>query len=140
MLKIRSSSRFANNNNALACQGIIKGYIDSQTSFASVPRLQIHVVISHYNEDFDLARTYLDELRDVFANKDMATVVFLYTKNQIVDLAIAKQRTGANCATRLPNTGREGGTYLYHMLHMRQHLGDFTLFTQVCRFGPSLKT
>lgn len=42
--------------------------------------------------------------------------VIIYTKQAGTDLAALKESSGAEEVVWLPNVGREGGTYLHHIL------------------------
>lgn len=56
--------------------------------------------------------------------------VILYTKNPVSGLDKLKLTTGANIVERLENYGREGGTYLHHIVKNWDQLANQTIFIQ----------
>ena len=90
---------------------------------------RLHVVIAHYEEDPFYIRTWLDDLRTVPYVKSLGLHVTIYTKGSS-DPAQIRATTAAEEVIQLSNTGREGGTYLHHILKHYEDPPFFTLFTQ----------
>ena len=96
---------------------------------SSVNKARLHVVIAHYEEDPFYIRTWLDDLRTLAYVKSLGLHITVYTKGSSNPAQI-KATTAADEVVQLPNTGREGGTYLYHILKHFEDPPPFTLFTQ----------
>ena len=56
--------------------------------------------------------------------------VIIYTKNRNADLFKLKKVTGANIVKKVDNLGREGGTYLQHIVTNWDGLAEQTMFIQ----------
>ncbi|KUJ21280.1 uncharacterized protein LY89DRAFT_694833 [Mollisia scopiformis] len=95
------------------------------------PQSQFDIVISMYQESPSSIRFMVDKLK---ATKYLSTFsdiqVIIYTKDKASDLDLIKRETGANTVRRLPNTGREGGTYLHHIVSNWDTLAEKTMFIQ----------
>lgn len=77
----------------------------------------VDLVVAHYLED-------LDWLRDVAGDP----LIYLYHKGGYCDPAEYLPRAGV--AEKMPNTGREAGTYLYHIIRHYDELRDVSIFLQ----------
>jgi len=91
---------------------------------------QLHVVIAHHSEEPYYIRTWLENLRAVPYVQELGVKVTIYTKGPDTDLAALKEVSGAEEVFRLPNVGREGGTYLHHLLSVYDDPPEFMMFTQ----------
>lgn len=78
-------------------------------------------VVARYNEDV----SWLNDLpRDAR--------IYLYNKGKDIEPGVLSRDV---VLTRLPNAGRESGTYMHHMMHnFRPEEGEFTVFTQADPF------
>lgn len=83
------------------------------------PCTSVQVVVARYSEDL----SWLD--RPPFKALPMKAVV--YDKNDKGDASYGNPPPGTILAP-LPNVGREGHTYLYHIVNSYNHLADVTVF------------
>ncbi|KAH9880053.1 hypothetical protein J1614_002078 [Plenodomus biglobosus] len=96
--------------------------------------LPIEVVISMYNEPTgDIARL-IRNLRDI--PQLTAIHVTIYVKDKDSDGKTIKQQTKADDVVMLPNIGREGETYLNHVLTRWDTLATETIFLQARIHNP----
>lgn len=93
----------------------------------------IDVVISHYNEDLDLVRHTLDQLRSELPGRPKLNIM-VYSKGpqtpageHLVEL---KREGLIDSIIEVPNLGREGETYLKHIVNHYSELAPQTLFLQ----------
>jgi len=77
---------------------------------------QIHIVIAHYSEAPYYIKAWTDNMRTMSYIQQLGIKVIIYTKQAGTDLAALKESSGAEEVVWLPNVGREGGTYLHHIL------------------------
>ncbi|MDI1485877.1 MAG: hypothetical protein OHK93_004066 [Ramalina farinacea] len=90
----------------------------------------IHIVVSHYTEEpFYIAR-WLSSLRSIPSIATLGTYAIIFTKGPITDVAGLKEVATADAVMHVPNIGREGSTYLNHILANWDDLPPYTLFTQ----------
>ncbi len=81
--------------------------------YENVPREHLTVVISRYNENIDMFERFKHN-------------IILYNKgNDEIPHWIDR-----NFFFQLENLGREGGTYLYHIINNYDNLSEYTIFTQ----------
>ena len=92
------------------------------------PSIPTEIVISMYKEPIDSVVSLISSLRNL-PNLSNSRV-HIYTKDETADTNGIQHRTGANNMTKLPNIGREGETYLYHILSQWDSLAKHTLFIQ----------
>ena len=96
----------------------------------AVQNPQLHVVVAHHTEEPYYIRMWTDNLRSVPYVQELGVKVIIYTKGPETDLAALKETSGAEEVHRLPNVGREGGTYLHHLLNVYDNPPRFVMFTQ----------
>ena len=89
-----------------------------------------HVVIAHYDEVPYFIGTWLDDLRQIPFIQELGLYVTIYTKGQSSNIEAIRSATGADAVITLPNIGREGGSYLHHILENYDDPPPFTLFAQ----------
>jgi len=94
------------------------------------PDTRFDIVVSMYMEDPNFVRKMLEAIKSTAMLKNLEPNVILYTKDQDVVLSKLKQATGANSVERLENLGREGGTYLEHIVNKWDSLAEQTMFIQ----------
>lgn len=86
------------------------------------------VVISMYDEPPASVAKLIASIRDIAA---LSTArVHIYTKDATGNTTTIQDRTKADQVSVLPNIGREGETYLYHILNHWDTLARHTLFIQ----------
>ncbi|KAF2141148.1 uncharacterized protein K452DRAFT_207501, partial [Aplosporella prunicola CBS 121167] len=92
----------------------------------------LDVVISMYDEPISSIEAISSALAGIpaFSALDAPPRLHIYTKHNGTDPEQLKEATGAHAVTRLPNVGREGHTYLHHILSHWDALAHQTLFLQ----------
>ncbi|KAI9055222.1 hypothetical protein LZ554_000186 [Drepanopeziza brunnea f. sp. 'monogermtubi'] len=97
---------------------------------AYVPAERFDIVVSMYKEDIASVKSMLTSLKHTTLLSTLKPRVIVYTKDPDQDLYALKKATGADIVERLDNTGREGGTYLWHIVNKWDELAEQTMFTQ----------
>jgi hypothetical protein len=92
------------------------------------PTVAIEVVVSMYKEPVDRVASLVASLQRIPALASAR--MHIYTKDATVNISAIQRRIGAHQVTLLPNIGREGQTYLHHILSQWDHLAKHTLFVQ----------
>lgn len=90
----------------------------------------LDIVVSMYQENVTQLAEKLNTLRSLrsFEHIDIRTII--YTKDEDASLAAIHGDTNATAVFKLSNAGREGGTYLSHILLNWENLARHTLFMQ----------
>lgn len=88
------------------------------------------IVVSHYSEDIDNLNRLIAEIVSIPAIAVLNPRLIIYTKNPHADLDLIESNTYAKSVTRLANTGREGATYLHHIITSWDSLATHTMFIQ----------
>jgi hypothetical protein len=83
-----------------------------------------------YDEDFGNVARMLSAIKATSHISKLSQRVIIYTKHSNADDALLKFITGADVVEKLENRGREGGTFLHHILHRWDDLAEQTLFIQ----------
>jgi hypothetical protein len=94
------------------------------------PDSRFDIVVSMYMENPVFIKSMLDAILATTYLSTLTPRIILYTKNPDADLNKLKEQTGAHRVERLQNLGREGGTYLYHIVTNWDKLAEQTLFIQ----------
>jgi len=81
----------------------------SDVLLGNVPKSEVEIVLAHYDEDIDWSNPY-------------SNIRTIYCKGPVT-----KRPHGC---THLENVGREGHTFLYHIVHNYDKLSQWTVFTQ----------
>ncbi|EKD20831.1 uncharacterized protein L3040_000936 [Drepanopeziza brunnea f. sp. 'multigermtubi'] len=97
---------------------------------AYIPTERFEIVVSMYKEDTASVKTMLTSLKHTTLLSTLKPRVIVYTKDPDQDLYALKKATGADIVERLDNTGREGGTYLWHIVNKWDELAEQTMFIQ----------
>ncbi|KAL9130045.1 MAG: hypothetical protein Q9175_007125 [Cornicularia normoerica] len=97
------------------------------------PRFQL--VISHYNENLSKVKEWVTALREMPFVKELGSTVTIYTKNEHANLDQIKELLDAAEVIRLPNVGREQGTYMHHINKTYDHIYPYTMFSQAAITG-----
>eukprot|EP00928_Gymnodinium_smaydae_P069770 TRINITY_DN5347_c0_g1_i1.p1 TRINITY_DN5347_c0_g1~~TRINITY_DN5347_c0_g1_i1.p1 ORF type:complete len:340 (+),score=26.67 TRINITY_DN5347_c0_g1_i1:70-1089(+) len=100
---------------ALLLFQVSSSWVDLVVRSTDVSRkdIQTEVVLAHYNEDLSWTRDF--EAPDVHFR--------VYSKGD----------RPPNGSTVLPNVGREGHTFLHHIVHEYDHLASWTVFSQAAK-------
>ncbi|ORY69277.1 hypothetical protein BCR35DRAFT_269785 [Leucosporidium creatinivorum] len=97
------------------------------------------LVFSHFNEDLEVFADHIHAIKNLSMVQKHKTRVIVYTKDteeDYVSLKGLRSITGVDEVVVLPNFGREGGTYLTHIVRhygsddKPSDLADLTLFLQ----------
>lgn len=92
------------------------------------PHTDMEVVISMYQEPLDTINFLITSLKAIPSLS--SAVVHIYTKDEEANLEAIQQNTRTDKVTRLANVGREGETYLRHIVENWDSLATHTLFIQ----------
>ena len=92
-------------------------------------KAQLDVVIAHHSEEPYYIKVWTNSLRSVPYMQELGMRVIIYTKGSMEPAAI-REASGADGVIQLPNVGREGGTYLHHLLNVYDDPPQFILFAQ----------
>ncbi|MCJ1273759.1 hypothetical protein MMC21_001552 [Puttea exsequens] len=95
----------------------------------SPEKAQLHVVIAHHEENGYHIGKWTNNLRQIPFMAELGIKVFIYSKGNW-DASKIKQASGADEVTKLPNVGREGGTYLHHILSIYDNPPAYILVAQ----------
>jgi hypothetical protein len=99
-----------------------------------VPQVPVEIVLSMYKEPVHEVRKLLRNLKSISSLHDAYCTI--YIKDNEADVEAIKQQTGADRVTILPNIGREGETYLNHILNKWHNLARQTVFLQADIHNP----
>ncbi|KAL5327139.1 hypothetical protein ACEPPN_004831 [Leptodophora sp. 'Broadleaf-Isolate-01'] len=97
---------------------------------AFVPSNRFDIVVSMYQEDPASVKAMLTAIKRTTLLATLQPRVIIYTKDPKQDLYKLKVATGADLVERLDNLGREGGTYLWHIVNKWDDLAEQTMFIQ----------
>ena len=100
---------------------------DSQITVT--PKPQLDVVIAHHSEEPYFIKVWTESLRSIPYVQELGMRIVIYTKGSM-ELAAIMEASGADEVVQLPNIGREGGTYLHHLLRVHDKPPQFTIFAQ----------
>lgn len=125
----------------LALGGAYGSYQPADTSKSPVPSAQsghltsqgtkkFDIVVSMYQEDNVKLAGELREIKELSSLQGLDFNIIIYVKDQEADIVALKEAVGANVVKIIPNRGREGGTYLVHILDEWDNLAPHTLFLQ----------
>jgi hypothetical protein len=99
-----------------------------------VPQLPLEIVLSMYQEPIDEVGKLISNLKSIPTLSDAH--VTIYIKGSEANNTHVKQKTGANYVITLPNVGREGETFLNHILYKWDSLARQTIFLQAGIHNP----
>ncbi|PMD34210.1 hypothetical protein L207DRAFT_638754 [Hyaloscypha variabilis F] len=98
------------------------------------PTTRFEIVVSMYDENHADIYTLLSALKSTTFLNTLTPKITLYTKNPTHALPSVqselKAKTGADRIEHLENRGREGGTYLHHIVTHWDELAEQTMFIQ----------
>jgi hypothetical protein len=104
------------------------------TSYA--PASAIDIVMSIYREAPSHVTDTFSLLNSLPSIGSKAPRLILYTKDPAANLTLLQQQTNATKIIQLPNVGREGHTYLHHMISSWDDLAAQTFFLQASIHNP----
>ncbi|KAF1924465.1 uncharacterized protein M421DRAFT_72346 [Didymella exigua CBS 183.55] len=94
----------------------------------------VEIVVSMYREPVNEVSKLLHNLKSIPALSDAHSTI--YIKNDKADIETIRQQTGADRIVTLPNIGREGETFLNHILRRWDSLARQTVFLQADIHNP----
>ncbi|KAF3903743.1 hypothetical protein ABW21_db0202824 [Orbilia brochopaga] len=100
----------------------------SVTTFT--PTRKLDLVISYYNEDLPALKAFVDAVSSIPKIQELQPHVIVYTKNNESNISEIRSSIGAHEVVLLPNEGREGGTYLHHIINRWADIANHTMFVQ----------
>ncbi|KAL1602716.1 hypothetical protein SLS60_006137 [Paraconiothyrium brasiliense] len=100
-----------------------------------IPHTDIEAVISMYKEPIDQVAQLVSTLKNM-TNIGSDAKIHIYIKDVDANVEEVQQDTGADQVTPLPNIGREGETYLKHILGSWDTLAAQTIFLQADVHNP----
>lgn len=99
-----------------------------------VPQLPLEIVLSMYKEPIEEVGKLIHHLQSMPDLSDAQ--VTIYIKDSEANNTYVKQQTGADYVITLPNIGREGETFLNHILNRWHDLARQTIFLQAGIHNP----
>ncbi|KAF3004863.1 hypothetical protein E8E13_005633 [Curvularia kusanoi] len=99
-----------------------------------VPQSSLEIVLSMYKEPIDEVQELISHLKSMPALSDAR--VTIYIKDSEANSTNIEYQTGADYAVTLPNIGREGETFLNHILNRWDSLARQTVFLQAGIHNP----
>jgi len=91
---------------------------------------QFDIVLSYYSEDIDYVAQYVRYLRNISSIKKLNPRIIIYNKNSKINNEVLKSLLEVDIIQLLPNFGREGGTFLYHIINNYHIIANHTIFSQ----------
>ncbi|QSZ37500.1 hypothetical protein DSL72_008598 [Monilinia vaccinii-corymbosi] len=88
------------------------------------------IVVSAYTESPESITRMLSAIKSTSYLSSLNPRVIIYTKGPAASLSALQNSTGADIVEQLPNRGREGGTYLHHIVSHWDDLATQTMFIQ----------
>lgn len=104
----------------------------AETDDSAIPQTgrKFDIVVSFYREDQTKIAKELREIKELAPFQGLEPRIIIYVKDQDADVVAMKEAIGADVVKIIPNKGREGGTYLAHILDQWDNLAVHTLFLQ----------
>ncbi|KAM3070486.1 hypothetical protein ACMFMG_010309 [Clarireedia jacksonii] len=93
-------------------------------------RSSFDIVISAYSETPSSIAHMLTSIKSTSYLSTLDPRAIIYTKNPTASLPYLQEATGADIVQRLPNLGREGATFLHHIVNNWDNLAEKTMFIQ----------
>jgi hypothetical protein len=97
---------------------------------------EMDIVVSMYKESPQEVRSLYTTLLEMDLVAARNPRLLIYLKDATADVATVKSQTGAHNVTILPNVGREGETYLHHIIDHWDELAAHTIFVQADVHNP----
>ena len=108
--------------------------VNPTVDYGYTPEVAVEVVISMYKEPVEDVATLISTLKAMPNLRE--SQIQIYVKDSEANIEQIRTRTGANKVTTLPNIGREGETYLHHILDNWDMLAQHTVFLQADVHNP----
>lgn len=94
------------------------------------PRRKLDIVVALYHEDLHQLSNHLSTITLLPTIASLDPNIVIYTKDSKATADSILDRVSADGIVHLPNRGREGGTYLSHIIENYDDLAEHTLFIQ----------
>ena len=88
------------------------------------------VVLSYYAENVESVARFIQYLRNSSTLQEHSTRIIVYNKNIQINTTYLQTTLKADIVQQLPNIGREGETYLHHIIANYHALPNHILFSQ----------
>ena len=88
------------------------------------------VVLSYYAENVEFVARFIRYLRNASTLKKRSSRIIVYNKNIRINTTYLQTILKADVVQQLPNIGREGETYLHHIIENYHALPNHILFCQ----------
>jgi len=102
----------------------------SDQNHSSSSHTEFDVVLSYYAEDVNFVARFIQYLRNLSTIKKLKSRIIVYNKNPKINNTYLQTILKADIVQQLPNLGREGGTYLHHIITNYDTLANHILFSQ----------
>jgi hypothetical protein len=90
----------------------------------------LDIVVSLYGEKLEQTVRMFKELRALSSFRNLEVNFHVYTKDISADIELLREKLDTPHVTILHNVGREGGTYLAHIIEKYHDLARHTMFVQ----------
>ncbi|QDS76563.1 hypothetical protein FKW77_006849 [Venturia effusa] len=90
----------------------------------------LDIVVSHYDENLNQVATMIHDLVNLPKFHQLEVEIHFYTKNKDANLDVIRQTINTTHVKLLPNLGREGGTFVDHIILNFDRLARHTMFIQ----------
>jgi hypothetical protein len=102
----------------------------SDQNHASGAHIEFDVVLSYYAEDVNFVAKFIQYLRNISTLQKLRSRIILYNKNPNISNTYLKTILKVDIIQQLPNLGREGATYLHHIIENYDTLANHSFFCQ----------
>jgi hypothetical protein len=102
----------------------------SDQNRSSFLHTEFDVVLSYYAENANFVARFIQYLRNTSTLQKLKSRIIVYNKNPKINNTYLKTILKADIVQQLPNLGREGGTYLHHIITNYDILANHILFCQ----------
>ena len=117
-------------NQPLSVPSTLDSHNASDQNHSSLSHTQFDVVLSYYAEDVEVVASFIRYLRSTSTLKKLSLRIVLYNKNSRFNTSYLKAAVKADVVQQLPNVGREGETYLHHIIENYHTLPNHIFFCQ----------
>jgi hypothetical protein len=109
----------------------------SNQTYSSLLQIEFDVVLSYYAENVIVVARFIQNLRNISTLQKLKLRIIVYNKNPKIQSTYLKTVLNADIVQLLPNVGREGATYLYHIIENYDTLANHILFSQAVAHDAS---
>jgi hypothetical protein len=100
------------------------------------PSSRFDIVVSMYNESPASVKEILDSIKNTTPLSNLSPNIIIYVKDSHANIGAIQAATGATNVTIIDNLGREGGTFLHHIVSNWETLAEQTMFLQALPHDP----